>query len=196
MSALPNAEEAFGMPSLAGDDGDGDANGGQTLLDKLEALRDEEGEPIAAEAVGRIFIRTPASMAGYWQAPEATEEVLREARTRQSAIATRMESAQNRFKMREMYAGSRIQDAFSRFEVMERRADLAEGRAEVAGMGAAKSLDEELAELRSSDKVEAELAAMKARTAAGPPALFSTMSLAVLSLFMSAISSSPPIVVR
>jgi long-chain acyl-CoA synthetase len=42
------------------------------------ALRDEEGEPIAAEAVGRIFIRTPASMAGYWQAPEATEEVLRE----------------------------------------------------------------------------------------------------------------------
>jgi len=42
------------------------------------ALRDEEGEPIAAEAVGRIFIRTPASMAGYWQAPEATAEVLRE----------------------------------------------------------------------------------------------------------------------
>lgn len=42
------------------------------------ALRDDEGEPIAAEAVGRIFIRTPASMAGYWQAPEATEEVLRE----------------------------------------------------------------------------------------------------------------------
>jgi long-chain acyl-CoA synthetase len=41
------------------------------------ALRDEEGEPIAAETVGRIFIRTPASMAGYWQAPEATEEVLR-----------------------------------------------------------------------------------------------------------------------
>lgn len=42
------------------------------------ALRDEEGEAIEAEAVGRIFIRTPASMAGYWQAPEATEEVLRE----------------------------------------------------------------------------------------------------------------------
>jgi long-chain acyl-CoA synthetase len=42
------------------------------------ALRGEGGEPVEAEAVGRIFIRTPAAMAGYWQAPEATEEVLRE----------------------------------------------------------------------------------------------------------------------
>jgi len=42
------------------------------------ALRDEEGEPVGADAVGRIFIRTPASMAGYWEAPEATEEVLLE----------------------------------------------------------------------------------------------------------------------
>jgi acyl-coenzyme A synthetase/AMP-(fatty) acid ligase len=42
------------------------------------ALRAEDGEPVEAEAVGRIFIRTPAAMAGYWQAPEATEEVLRE----------------------------------------------------------------------------------------------------------------------
>ncbi|TMK57376.1 MAG: acyl--CoA ligase [Actinobacteria bacterium] len=42
------------------------------------ALRGEGGEPVEAEAVGRIFIRTPARMAGYWEAPEATAEVLRE----------------------------------------------------------------------------------------------------------------------
>jgi long-chain acyl-CoA synthetase len=42
------------------------------------ALRGEDGEPVEADSVGRIFIRTPAAMAGYWQAPEATEEVLRE----------------------------------------------------------------------------------------------------------------------
>jgi long-chain acyl-CoA synthetase len=42
------------------------------------AVRDEEGELVDPEQVGRIFIRTPASMAGYWQAPEATAEVLRE----------------------------------------------------------------------------------------------------------------------
>ena len=42
------------------------------------ALRGDEGDPVEAEAVGRIFIRSAASMAGYWEAPQATEEVLLE----------------------------------------------------------------------------------------------------------------------
>ena len=91
---------------------------------------------------------------------------LREARARQNSIVTRLESAHNRAKMREMYAGPKIDEAMSRFDLMERRVDWAEGRAEAAGMGAApKSLDEEIAELGSNDKVEAELAALKARSA-------------------------------
>ena len=90
---------------------------------------------------------------------------LREARVRQNGLVTRLESANNRAKMREMYAGPKIDDAFSRFELLERRVDYAEGRADAAGMGAApKTLDEEIAELRSSDKVDAELAALKAKT--------------------------------
>ena len=93
---------------------------------------------------------------------------LREARTRQNSIVTRLESAHNRVKLREMYNGPKMADAFSRFDIMERRVDLAEGRAEVLGMGApTKSLEEEIAELKSSEKVEAELAAMKARVGKG-----------------------------
>jgi phage shock protein A len=89
---------------------------------------------------------------------------LREARARQNSIVTRLESANNRARMREMYAGPKIDEAFSRFELLERRVDYAEGRAEAAGMGGApKTLDEEIAELRSSDKVDAELAALKAK---------------------------------
>jgi acyl-CoA synthetase (AMP-forming)/AMP-acid ligase II len=42
------------------------------------AVRDEAGEPVGPESVGRIWIRTRSRMAGYWEAPEATEEVLRE----------------------------------------------------------------------------------------------------------------------
>ncbi|WP_419825101.1 phage shock protein PspA [Sphingomonas sp.] len=91
---------------------------------------------------------------------------LREARARQNSIVARLESAQNRTRMREMTNGPRIDDAFARFETMERRVDFAEGRAEAAGMGAApRSLEEEFADLRASDAVEDELAAMKAKLA-------------------------------
>jgi phage shock protein A len=91
---------------------------------------------------------------------------IREARTRQNAITTRMETAQNRVRMREMYAGSKVDEAFSRFDVLERRADFAEGQADALALGGApKSLDEEIAELRASDKVDAELEALKASLA-------------------------------
>ena len=88
---------------------------------------------------------------------------LREARARQNSIATRLESAENRYRLREMYAGERVADAFSRFDTLERRVDLAEGRADAAGMSGPKSLEEEIAELKSAEKVDAELAALKAR---------------------------------
>jgi phage shock protein A len=87
---------------------------------------------------------------------------LREARARQNAISSRIESAVTRAKTREMLSGNRTEDAFSRFDVLERRADFAEGRADALGMTGPKSLEEEIADLRSSDSVDAELEAMKA----------------------------------
>jgi len=91
---------------------------------------------------------------------------LREARARQNAIQSRFESAVTRAKAREIMNGNRTEDAFSRFEILERRADFAEGRADALGMTGPKSLEEEIAELRASESVDAELAAMKAALAA------------------------------
>jgi len=91
---------------------------------------------------------------------------LREARARQNAISTRFESAVTRAKAREIMNGNRTEDAFSRFEVLERRADFAEGRADALGMTGPKSLEEEIAELRASESVDKELEAMKAALAA------------------------------
>jgi len=89
---------------------------------------------------------------------------LREARARQTSIVARLESAHNRYRLREMTNGPKIDEAFARFETLERRVDFAEGRADAAGMGAApKTLEEEIAELKSSEKVDAELEALKAR---------------------------------
>ena len=91
---------------------------------------------------------------------------LREARARQNAIMTRMESAQNRARLRELYTGPKVDDAFSRFDVLERRADMAEGHADSLSLGGPpKTLDEEISELRNSEKVDAELEALKASLA-------------------------------
>ena len=87
---------------------------------------------------------------------------LREARARQNSIQTRFESAITRARAREMVNGNRTEDAFSRFELLERRADFAEGRADALGMTGPKSLEEEIAELKAAESVDAELEAMKA----------------------------------
>jgi phage shock protein A len=84
---------------------------------------------------------------------------LREARARQNAISARFESAVTRAKAREIMHGSRTQDAFSKFEILERRADFAEGRAEALGIG---SLEDEIMELQAAEAVDRELEAMKA----------------------------------
>jgi phage shock protein A len=93
---------------------------------------------------------------------------LREARARQNAITARLDAANTRIRVREAYAGAKVEEAFSRFDILERRADLAEGRADVLSMGTApKTLEEEIAELQSSEKVDAELAALKASVKKG-----------------------------
>ena len=90
---------------------------------------------------------------------------LSEARSRQASIANRIESAVTRAKAREMLHGGRTEDAFARFDVLERRADLAEGYAEALGLSGPRSLEEEIAELKAADKVDAELEELKAALA-------------------------------
>ena len=84
---------------------------------------------------------------------------LREARARQNAIAARFESAVTRAKAREIMHGSRTADAFAKFELLERRADFAEGRCEALGI---TSLEDEIDQLRADEKIDAELEALKA----------------------------------
>ena len=84
---------------------------------------------------------------------------LSEARARQNAIAARFESAVTRARAREIMHGSRTADAFAKFELLERRADFAEGRCEALGI---TSLEDEIDQLRADEKIDAELEAMKA----------------------------------
>lgn len=91
------------------------------------------------------------------------EAKLREARARQASIVNRLETLENRARMRRMMSSPRIDEAFHRFEMMERRVDLAEGRVESYDLGRTRTLEDEIAELKANDEVEAELAALKAK---------------------------------
>jgi phage shock protein A len=135
---------------------------GREDLAKAALVERQKATDMAEQLVQEITVLDEALKASE-QDISKLQSKLREARTRQNSIQTRLESANNRAKMREAYAGAKINEAFSRFDLLERRVEFAEGRADALGMGQLKSLDEEIAELRSSEKVDAELAALKAR---------------------------------
>lgn len=89
---------------------------------------------------------------------------LREARSRQTAIAARLESAENRVKLRTLMSTERTDEALSRFDQLERRVDYAEGRADALSLSDGSgqlSLSDEIAALEGADKVDEELEAMK-----------------------------------
>jgi phage shock protein A len=120
--------------------------------EKLSGIAAELEEEIAAIGEGlRAFEGDIAKL----------QAKLREARVRQNAAATRFESAQNQARLRELYAGSRTEEAFANFETLEREADLAEGHADALLLAAPRSLEDEIAELKIAERVDAELAAMK-----------------------------------
>lgn len=88
---------------------------------------------------------------------------LREARSRQTQIAARLESAENRVKLRSLMTSERVDEALTRFDQLERRVDYAEGRADALRIAeeGKLSLADEIAALEGADKIDAELEAMK-----------------------------------
>ncbi len=89
---------------------------------------------------------------------------LREARSRQTQIAARLESAENRVKLRSLMTNERVDDALARFDQLERRVDYAEGRADalsIADGNAKPTLADEIAALEGADKIDEELEEMK-----------------------------------
>ena len=104
------------------------------------------------------------ALRAYEQDIHKLQNRLREARSRQIAIAARLESAENRVKLRSLMTEERVDDALSRFDQLERRVDYAEGRADALAIsdGSGKpSLADEIAALEGADAIDDELAEMK-----------------------------------
>ncbi|MEQ1499208.1 MAG: phage shock protein PspA [Novosphingobium sp.] len=104
---------------------------------------------------------------------EKLQTRLREARSRQGTIVARLESAENRVKLRTLLASERVDEALSRFDQLERRVDYAEGRADALSLADGRgkpSLADEIAALAGQDKIDEELEAMKAALKGGSKA--------------------------
>ena len=104
------------------------------------------------------------ALRAYEQDIQKLQNRLREARSRQTAIAARLESAENRVKLRSLMTNERVDDALTRFDQLERRVDYAEGRADalqIADGSGKPSLSDEIAALEGQDAIDDELAEMK-----------------------------------
>ena len=104
------------------------------------------------------------ALRAYEQDIQKLQNRLREARSRQTAIAARLESAENRVKLRSLMTEDRVDDALSRFDQLERRVDYAEGRAEALSISDGSkqpSLSDEIAALEGADAIDDELEQMK-----------------------------------
>jgi len=126
------------------------------LVEKKKAA--DMGEQLKAE----IAVLDDALRA-YEEDIQKLQSRLREARSRQTQIAARLESAENRVKLRTLLSTERVDDALARFDQLERRVDYAEGRADAMRIaeGGPPSLADEIAALEGSDKIDEELEEMK-----------------------------------
>ena len=123
------------------------------------ALVEKQKAGEMAESLRSELSQVEQVLCGYEADIARLQSKLREARARQNAISARFESALTRAKAREVMNGSRTLDAFSKFELLERRADFAEGRCDALGI---TSLEDEIDQLKASESIDAELEAMKA----------------------------------
>ncbi len=127
-----------------------------------QALIEKQKASDMADSLSREIAVLDATLRSYEDDIAKLQTKLRGARSRQSSVRLRLEGAHNSIKLREMTNGERVHDAFARFEMLERDVDYAEGRAEAAGMGSQpRTLEQEIEDLESNDRVDAELAAMK-----------------------------------
>lgn len=122
------------------------------LGETVKALRQERDALTTALAQGEADIAK-------------LEAKLRDAKTRQKTMEARHETASNRLKARKQVYDSRADDAFSRFELFERRIDEKEGQAEALELGKTRTVAEELADLEADAAIEDELKALKQRVA-------------------------------
>ncbi|MEK9945423.1 MAG: phage shock protein PspA [Alphaproteobacteria bacterium] len=132
------------------------------------ALLEKSKVADAAKALEDELSLLDESLAKNDQDVARLESKLTEAKAKQKTIRSRKETVDSRLKVRRQLHDPRVDDAFARFEKIEKRIDATEGEIESYDLGKRKSLSDEIAELEAESSIEKELEALKARVGNTP----------------------------
>ena len=118
-----------------------------------------------ADALESELVHVEAALTKYNDDMAKLQVKLEEARAKRKSIEIRMKSAQKRVQIRRTLNDGRIDEAFSRYENLERRIDELEADADSYDLGkdgnGPRSLEQELDDLAAENGVEEELEALK-----------------------------------
>lgn len=126
------------------------------------ALMEKKKSNDSANALLEELTQTQSHLSKLQEEISQLQDKLSDAKSRQKAMIIREKSASSRLKVKEKIHSTRVNDALSRFDQYERKIDNIEAEAESYDLGS-KSLADEIAGLESDDKVDDELAQLKAK---------------------------------
>ncbi len=126
------------------------------------ALQEKKKSAEAAEALSKELAIVEEQISKLQDEIGQLQEKLADAKSRQKAIIMRQKTASSRLEVKKTLDSTKVDNAMGHFEQYERKIDDLESQVEAYDLGK-KTLQDEFAELEASDKVEDELAALKAK---------------------------------
>ena len=126
------------------------------------ALQEKKKSAEAAEALSKELAIVDEQISKLQDEIGQLQEKLADAKSRQKAIIMRQKTASSRLEVKKTLDSTKVDNAMGRFEQYERKIEDLESQVEAYDLGK-KTLQDEFAELEASDKVEDELAALKAK---------------------------------
>ncbi|WP_420935331.1 phage shock protein PspA [Alteromonas sp. A081] len=126
------------------------------------ALQEKKKSAEAAETLTKELAIVDAQISKLQDEVGQLQDKLADAKSRQKTIIMRQKTASSRLEVKKTLDSSKVDNAMGRFEQYERKIDDLESQVESYDLGK-KSLQDEFAELEAGDKIDDELAALKAK---------------------------------
>ena len=126
------------------------------------ALIERQKAAEQAETVARDIANLDEHISKLQDEVTQLQEKLADAKARQKSMLMRRQTVANRLEVKKTLDSNKIDDAMYKFERYEQKIDTLEAQVEAYDLGK-KTLKDEFAELAAQDKIDNELAALKAK---------------------------------